>query len=163
MLTLFAAHVRQHRQHLEGQAAFNIAEIDDGIFKVVENKHKQQARTNRKHNACPKNQHGVRQHRLGRHIGGAAYANDFVVRLCFNSRLVFIKNKPFKNAGGNAIFRFKLPETGFRQNNTLLNRGKLIAQVVLLSAKIGELVAHHLQGRTPSKQRTRSGINKPLP
>ena len=138
--------MRQNRQHLERKAVFNIAQIDDGVFQIVENEHEEKPHRQRQKHPGAEDEHRIGQDGLRGNVGGTADTDDFIVGFSLHAGFVLIKNKPLKNAGRNPVFSFELTEPRFGENDALLHRSELVAQIVLLGSQIGKLVTNDLQG-----------------
>ena len=163
LLAVLPAHVRKDRQHLEREAPLDVGKVDDGVLEVVEHKHEEKARYQRKRKACAEYDHRVGQHGRRGYVRRPSHADNLVVALRVKARLVLVHDETLENAVRDLEVGLEHPEAGFRQHYPLLAGGKLVPEVKLLVLEADELVAHHLQRRAPRHERALHRVEKALP
>ena len=131
ILALLAAHVREDRQHLERKTVFNVRKVDDRILQVVEDEHEENTQRDGHEESRTEDEGGIRQDGLFRNRGLTADADNFVVGLCREARLVFVRHQALQQLVGDRRLLFESLQPGLRQHNALSD-GRLFASQVFL-------------------------------
>src|SRR5574344_73476 len=162
LFAALAADVRQHGEHFQRQAALDVREVHDGVLEVVDGHHEEQAEPERQDDADAEDDDRVRQDRLSRLRGLASDANDLVVGLRLDARLVLVELEALEHAGGDAELGLELSESGLREDDALLDRGQLVPEVLLLRARDLKLVADDVQARASGLEAARGRVEETL-
>src|SRR5574344_1091489 len=162
LFAALAADVRQHGEHFQRQAALDVGEVHDGVLEVVDGHHEEQAEPERQDDADAEDDDRVRQDRLSRLRGLASDANDLVVGLRLDARLVLVELEALEHAGGDAELGLELSESGLREDDALLDRGQLVPEVLLLRARDLKLVADDVQARASGLEAARGRVEETL-
>ena len=162
LLALLAADVREDREDLERQSDFDIGQVDDRIFQVVQHEHEEETKHQRHEDADAEDQDRLGQDGMEVGLRLASERDDLVVRLGLETGLVLVDGELLEHVVGDLGLVLENAQTGLREQDALLERDELALQVLTLLAEVRELVARDRERRTAGLQRAGRGIEEAL-
>ena len=158
LFALLAADVRQHGQHLEGEAPLDVGERHDRVLEVVEHEHEQQPEAEGQHGAGREDDQRVRQDRPRGNLRGPSRTDDFVVLLGGDAVLVLLHEKVLVDFAGDLLLLLQLLQAGVGLDDLLSDDRDLLVQVVAFRLERLQLVLVRHQLALGRRQRALDGF-----
>ena len=152
--------MRKHGQNLQRKTSLDVREGDNRILKVIKHQHEQKSRGEGDYGTSDKNDDRVRQDRNLWNECRASHADDLIVLLCRNTRLVLLRQQAEVQFARNLLLLFQLLEASIRSDDLLFNRSRLRTQAFAGLLEFDQLVPVCCQVTVSGRKRATDSIDK---